>query len=214
MHETIPTITVYSENFSELYRRWNNSIPEGLEPIVKKIELIDIVHTGFATKSWYDAICQKIQFFIDTLESIPDDKICLCCDVDIFFIKKDQSLYTYLTEEMKNKNLDMLFMRENTSHEVNGGFYCVKNSDKVRSVLKEAKEFCTQMSGYGDQDFYNGNFKQKDIQWEYIDVSKVIWGENVFNYDTALFHHAVCCLNLEDKLRQQNRIAQSYKIDF
>lgn len=209
---SIPAITVYSENFSKLYQRWVATLPSGFHPVVKVIEIAKDGY-GFCSGSWYDAIIQKIQHFLDTLKGLPEGTLCLCCDVDIFFAKRTDALANYLRDEMETRGLDMLFMQENQMESVNGGFYCVRNVERVRQALSHAMEYCMKKTQYADQDYYNSEeFKNSGVKWGVIDTSLVAWGGTVFNREKTLFHHAVCCVTMEDKLKQQNQIARLLKV--
>ena len=187
-------------------------MPDGFVPIVKVIEIANDGY-GFSSGSWYDAISRKIQHFIDTLESQPEGGICVCCDVDILFTRKSKDLADYLRAEIANKDLDMLFMREDTGECVNGGFYCVRNSEPVRNALKQAMLFCEKRTSFADQDYFNGIFKQSGVKWDYIDIAIVAWGWRVYDSRRTLFHHAVCSRNLDDKLRQQQEICRQFQIE-
>lgn len=208
----IPAITAFSENFRPLYDRWRATLPAGFDPIVKAIDIANDGY-GFLTGSWYDAITKKIQHFIDTLASLPNGTICLCCDVDIMFIKNSGDLADYLQTKITKNDLDMIFMRENDSNRVNGGFYCVRNSERVRNALKQAMVFCEKRTQYADQDYFNGDeFKQSGVKWDYIDMRLMVWGMHVYDKNMALFHHAVCAGTLAEKMHQQQAVGSFFQL--
>ena len=57
---------------------------------------------------------------------------------------------------------------------------------------------------FGDQTIINNNLHR--IKYNYIPNEYVIWGKKVTNKTTALFHHAVECIDVESKLDQINEI--------
>jgi hypothetical protein len=205
----IPILTAYSPNFEPLYRRWKETLPLGLVPMVKVLE-VNNDGFGFRKDSWYDAIAQKIKHFEDILSTLDENALCICSDVDIFFTRADDSLSKYIVTEMKDK--DMLFMRENRDHKVNGGFYVVRNTPKVRNELANARTYCVRRSPLADQDYFNGDFRSSGVSWGYIDTHKVAWGTFIHHKTDTLFHHAVCATNLDDKLKQQDKIADQFGI--
>lgn len=214
MTDKILAISAFSENIRPLYERWAKTLPASFTPVVKIIEIPNDGY-GFCKDSWYEAIEKKIQHFVDTLTAQPDGTMCLCCDVDIFFTKQDDTLARYLVEELNSKGLDIIFMRECRTVSVNGGFYFVRNSPKVREELTKAMLHCRKRTKYADQDFFNSKeFRSGGIKWGYVDNALVAWGTAIFNANKTLFHHAVCTTNMTDKLEQQNKIARTLKVNF
>jgi len=211
----IIVMTAFSQNIAPLYKRWYASLPDMFVPSVKYIHSItkNCSH-GFQKQTWYDAIEMKIAHFIHTMEQYPDDTIFVCSDADIVFIDTRQStqpnvLYNYITHTLYAKKLDMLFLGEgHHDDKVNGGFYAVRNSQRVRDIMRKAKEHCKKKTPYADQDFYNSDEFQKDpnIKWAIIDRKYVAWGTIVFAPLHTLFHHAVCAKNMEEKLLQQTTV--------
>lgn len=205
-------LTAWSSNFKPMYDRWLRTLPNCFEPNAKLIQITQDKF-GFATQSWYDAIKYKIQHFIDVLSNSPDGEIVICSDCDIFFTNSSDALKNYIIGEFDKQPLDFLFMREAESQYVNGGFYVVKNSLRVRSILQKAKEYCNKKSPLADQDFFNGDgFRKSDVKWTYIDYKLVAWGNHVFDKSKTLFHHAVCCRNIKEKIKQQDKISRTFGI--
>lgn len=205
-------LTAFSDNFLPLYNRWSKTLPKCFEADAKLI-VIPQDDFGYASQSWYDAIKLKIEHFKNVLESSNDGEIIICCDCDIFFTRSNDSLKNYIQSQIEQKNLDFLFMREAKTSHVNGGFYVVKNSALVRSILQKAIEHCDKKTPYADQDYFNGeDFQKSGIKWDYIDYKLVAWGNLVFDRRNTLFHHAVCTRDLQEKLKQQEKIARLFRL--
>lgn len=209
----IIALAAYSDNFISLFNRWSTTLPLGFISDHKVINLVNDGF-GFAKGSWYQAISMKIAFFIEKLETYPLGQLVLCSDVDIMFVKHRKSdLANYIKRTMREKDLDMLFLREADTDGVNGGFYVVKNSPRVRTVLKIAMDYCNRRTKFADQDYYNSSdFKNSGIKWDYIDNQYVAWATIIYNPNKTLFHHAVCTTNLIQKLHQQNMVARRLHI--
>lgn len=207
-------LTAWSVNFEPLYNRWLKTLPRCFEPNAKLIE-IPQDNFGCLSQSWYDAIKLKIQHFNNVLETLPEGEIVICCDCDIFFVRSNDELKKYITDHINKHNLDFLFMREGKVEQVNGGFYAVKNSSLVRKALSSAIQYCDKKTTFADQDFFNGvEFKTSGIKWDYIDYNLVAWAELIFNRRKTLFHHAVCTKNIEEKIKQQDKVARLLRFQF
>ena len=57
---------------------------------------------------------------------------------------------------------------------------------------------------FGDQTIINEHLHL--IKYNYIPDEYVIWGKNVVDKNTALFHHAVQCDDVDSKLEQINNV--------
>jgi hypothetical protein len=104
-------------------------------------------------------------------------------------------------------------MRENTSNDINGGFYIIKNNKNIYQIINFFIEVLNILSNsnkkdipYGDQTIIN-NLKST-INFDYIPNDYMIWGENIHNINKSLLHHCVCVGDIKGKLKQ---ISQIYK---
>jgi hypothetical protein len=57
---------------------------------------------------------------------------------------------------------------------------------------------------YGDQSIIN-NLEHK-INYGFIPNDYVIFGMTIYNINKSLFHHDVCCRDVDDKILQINNI--------
>jgi hypothetical protein len=207
----IPIVAVWTDNYEPLYRRWEMTVPQGFSKFATKIEEGGGVR-GFQTDHWYACIRTKISIFISFLNSNPDLEVAGLSDTDIIFFKSDTTLLADYIRDRFNKdpNLEMIFMREHTTDQVNGGFYFVRNCEAVKGLLTEALDSCTPEFSHGDQTFFNQNLKDR-IAYEFFPSEMMGWGWEPFKTDSALFHHAVGCKTVQEKLTQQNETALKVK---
>lgn len=203
----IVALSAWSDNYVVLYERWRRSLPLGF---VDHATHIDIEGAGDVySLMWYDAIERKLMYFVQELQKLPDDDIVLCSDIDILFTNQNTALADYAISTFgKHRETLMIFMREHTTSFVNGGFYFVRNCSIVRHALHEAAVYCRRRTQYADQDYFNGDdFKALNIPIQFLPLELVAWSKFIFDRTRVLFHHAVCSLNSENKVSQQEWIA-------
>ena len=63
---------------------------------------------------------------------------------------------------------------------------------------------------FGDQTIIN-NLKH-NINYGFIPNDFVIFGTHIYNSSKSLFHHAVCCTDVDDKILQINLIKSTFQI--
>ena len=61
---------------------------------------------------------------------------------------------------------------------------------------------------YGDQSIIN-KLKSK-INYGFIPNDYVVFGTRIFNSNKSLFHHAVCCNDVDNKIIQINRVKSAF----
>ena len=61
---------------------------------------------------------------------------------------------------------------------------------------------------FGDQSIIN-NLKNK-INYGFIPNDYVIFATTIFNKNKSIFHHAVCCRDVDDKIIQINQIKSEF----
>lgn len=203
-------IAVYTENFEPLYSRWLQTLPEGFSPVVKKFDLTSTVF-GFRTPSWYDSIEFKLNTAVEFLEGLQDGEVALVSDVDVIFLRTGRELLDVAEARFVSKpELDIWIMKEGPTPEVNAGFYFVRNSKKVRDFLKDSISSCRLHESNADQDFFNRNLSSR-LVWEHIPEIYSAWGGYITDINTAIFHHAVCCPGLAEKINLQNLVINTLK---
>jgi hypothetical protein len=200
----IAALTVWTDNYQPLFDRWKSTLPSGFEPFAAKIVSTND-GVGFGTEHWFDCIKRKIAFFIGFLEDWPEGRIVLCSDADIMFVSPAGDLASLVERAFARRALDVWIMRENASKMVNGGFYFVRNSARVRAFLALARDSCDERLPFGDQTFINAELG-RHLTWDYIPTHFVAWGNHVFDPRRCLFHHAVCASFVDLKTKQQENI--------
>ena len=63
---------------------------------------------------------------------------------------------------------------------------------------------------FGDQSIIN-NLKDK-INYDFVPNDYVVYGTNIYNINKSLFHHAICCIDVDDKILQINKIKSAFEM--
>lgn len=207
------------------YSRMTNIFLNSLKEInIKNIEhLLDNTkicnnNLGFQSEIWYYSIRNKINHLINILNKDNKIKYYIFTDCDIVYIKENINEWDNLEKYIINKDKDIFFMRENLSNDVNTGFFIIKNNDNINNIIKffikvldTIDKTKKEHMPLGDQTIIN-NLKN-EINYDYIPNNYVIFGTNIFNKKKSLFHHAVCCKNIDEKIKQINIIKNKFKIN-
>jgi len=175
-------------------------------------------NTGFQTELWYYCVRNKINHLINVLKNYDDlknIKYFIFTDCDIIYIKKYINEWYNLENYIQNENKDIHFMREATSNDVNSGFFIIKNNDNITNIINFFVEVLQTIDTtekvempFGDQSIIN-KLKSK-INYGFIPNDYVIFGTNIYNINKSLFHHAVCCRDVDDKIIQINKIKSAF----
>lgn len=170
--------------------------------------------TGFRTDLWYYCVTNKIKHLtnvLNTYDTLIDTQYFIFTDCDIMYIDKNINEWSNLENYIINENKDIYFMRENISDDVNSGFFIIKNNNNIKNIITFFTEVLETMNitskesmPLGDQSIIN-NLKHK-INYGFIPNDYVIFGRNIYNKNKSLFHHAVCCKDVDDKISQINDI--------
>jgi len=210
-----------TDNYSKLTNLCLNSLQEiNVNNINHMTDYISklFINTGFKTELWYYCVRNKINHLINVLknyDNLNNIKYFIFTDCDIIYIKKNLNEWYNLENYVQNENKDIHFMRENTSNNVNSGFFIIKNNDNITNIINFFVEVLQRIDTtpkakmpFGDQSIIN-NLKHK-INYGFIPNDYVIWGNKIYNSNKSLFHHAVCCKDVDDKIIQINRIKSAF----
>jgi len=177
-------------------------------------------NTGFQTELWYYCIRNKINHLINVLKNydgLNNIKYFIFTDCDIIYIKKNINEWYNLENYIQNENKDIHFMREGSSDDVNSGFFIIKNNDNITNIINFFVEVLQTIDTtekvkmpFGDQSIIN-NLKNK-INYGFIPNDYVVFGTSVYNINKSLFHHAVCCRDVDDKITQINKIKMAFEM--
>jgi len=94
--------------------------------------------TGFQTNLWYYCVKNKINHLINVLnkyDTLTHTQYFIFTDCDIIYIKKNINEWNNLEKDIINENKDIYFMRENTSNDVNSGFFIIKNNNNIKDII-------------------------------------------------------------------------------
>jgi tRNA uridine 5-carbamoylmethylation protein Kti12 len=176
-------------------------------------------NTGFRTDLWYYCVRNKINHLINVLKNykcLNNIKYFIFTDCDIIYIKKNINEWYNLEKYIQNENKDIHFMRENSSDDVNSGFFIIKNNDNITNIIQFFIKVLQTIDTtekvkmpLGDQSIIN-NLKNK-INYGFIPNDYVIFGSIIFNINKSLFHHAVGCIDVDDKIKQINQIKREFQ---
>jgi len=175
-------------------------------------------NTGFQTDLWYYCVRNKINHLINVLKNydcLNNIKYFIFTDCDVIYIKKNINEWCNLENYIQNENKDIHFMRECSSDDVNSGFFIIKNNDNITNIINFFIEVLQTIDTtekvqmpLGDQSIIN-NLKNT-INYGFIPNDYVVFGTNIFNINKSLFHHAVCCRDVDDKIKQINEIKMAF----
>jgi Nucleotide-diphospho-sugar transferase len=176
-------------------------------------------NTGFQTDLWYYCVRNKINHLIHVLQGYDDlknIKYFIFTDCDIIYIKKNTNEWYNLENYIQNENNDIHFMRENITNDVNSGFFIIKNNNNIKNIINFFIEVLQtfdmtqkEQMPFGDQSIIN-NLKGK-INYGFIPNDYVVFGSCIYNRNKSLFHHAVCCNDVDEKIIQINQINDSFR---
>jgi hypothetical protein len=207
-----------SDNYEPVFKQYRDSFDEcGLPATrlhVHKYTMPSGAY-GFQTDSWYHALTEKMRYFVRQLGTLHEDAVGLFTDADVQFFDNRAAL-TEVVEGMMHLDLDVVFMREHTKEEVNGGVLFVRNTPASRALLSHGllhNEMRTH--SFGEQDAFNQYLKdqgkQGGLRWQYLDTRKVVWGPHLpKHWKDVVLHHAVCAKSMERKLEQLQRVRKAY----
>jgi len=179
------------------------------EDIIKK--------TGFQTDLWYYSVINKIKHLNSALYNINNykNKYFIFCDCDVWFLKNNIHEWANLQKYVDTTDKDIFFMRESTTLDLNTGFFIIKNNINLVNIRLFFNEIYSVMiketknnMPLGDQTIIN-RLKHK-INFGYIPNEYVIFGTNIFDKNKSLIHHAVCCVDIPDKIKQIDFIKSKF----
>lgn len=176
-------------------------------------------NTGFQTDLWYYCVRNKINHLINVLNTyntLPDIKYLIFTDCDVIYIKKNIHEWYNLENYVINENKDIYFMRESNSDKVNSGLFVIKNNNYIKNIINFFIEVLqtidmTEKNNMPDGDQSIINELKNNINYGFIPNEYVIFGEDIYNKKKSLFHHAICCKDVDDKILQIKMMRKYYK---
>lgn len=173
---------------------------------------------GFKTASWYHALTEKMRFFVHELPRLRSHEVGLFTDADVQFFDNPDAFHE-VVKGMLDLDLDVVFMREHTKDEVNGGVFFARNTPAALALLQHGlTENENGTYALGEQDAFNcylrkpsPDSKPRPLRWQYLDTSKVVWGPHLpRDWRHVIVHHAVCAKSMDRKVEQLQRVRREY----
>jgi hypothetical protein len=174
---------------------------------------------------WIQIKIKKLKNLISQLKinlNNKNYKYFISSDCDLWFIKDNLNEWNNLQNFVDISNKDIFFMSEDRSQNINGGFYIIKNNENIKIIIDYFENIFNQLIiteprdiPYSDQQIIN--LHKYLINYDLIPIEYVVWGEFVYNKEKCLFHHPVCCINVENKIKLIEKIKKkinkkSYKL--
>ena len=206
----VKLFTVTSPNYSELY----NIFVDTLQPESNNIEIyvanFDIGTNNNPNDIWHNAMRFKMNYIIEQLKTIcEEDEYIILSDADIQFFRPEKVID--LINMAREQNLEYFGMAEATRNEYNGGFTILKNTQQIRDFYQTIYDrISVTKYRYGDQTVINELLPKSSIKNLKIPKEYVIWGNNIYDKKQSIFHHAVCILAVDGKLKQMEKIRQQF----
>lgn len=174
--------------------------------------------TGFQSDLWYYCVKQKIVHLLNVLTNKNKSNIryFIFNDCDIILIEKNKEHWLKLQGFIDASDKDVFFMRESTSNNVNTGFFIIKNNDNLGIMISFLNKVITEFDKTNKKDMPLGdqciiNKFKGEINYDYIPNMFVIFGKQIYDKNMALFHHATCCRDVNEKLVQINYIQSHFE---
>ena len=171
-----------------------------------------MIRTGYKSDLWYYCLITKLKHLIDSLKDHSGKyDYYISSDCDIQFLPNNVEKWSELEEYIKNNNKDVYFMSEYPKG-VNGGFYIICNRnlkttiDFLTEIYEEMKITPYKNMPLGEQTLINNNLHK--LNYGCIPNKYIIWGNQVYESESSLVHHAVIATDVEDKWSQMLEITR------
>ena len=190
--------TFANDAYKPMLVRFMSSLKDNYEVIVK-------TPTFAKTEGVFSKDCwiAKTEMIVDAIKNNIGNKI-IVCDVDIQFFRSTLPLIEACP--------DVDFLAQQEREILCIGFMVIKCNEKTLQFFNEVLERCK--AGEWDQKVINEKIRQENkLTWAFLPPE--IWGwtpEGVIPANIAA-HHATFAFNLEDKLKQMEKLANIVKLD-
>ena len=204
-------LAVYTDNFRSLFNNFKRSLGD-----CSDIELVECPISfsknykefKFQSNSWYEALAVKIFNVIQFIKNeTKEGEYFIISDVDVHFFQPNKII------ELVRYDKDIIGMRE--AYNINGGFIIAKHNSAIIDMYEYVYEqIKLKKEGLADQDEINKYLKKNEINWGFIDDSRVLLGCNdtlpMAKKSTVVFH-ATCAHNLQEKINLINDVVEVYE---
>lgn len=207
---TLDIATVTSENFAPLFEIFTRSLQAdelGYRLHVQTPDLSAWSDHRFGSDSWHHAVRVKMRHLLASFDHVADQDYLIFSDADVQFFRPER--LPDLVAEAAAHGLDFYGMREGNSRGYNTGFMVLRNTPPVRRmVAMVAEALLRDRPHLGDQKLINDLLRRPDsgIRHAAIAPHRYVWGPGPIHAG-VLFHHAVCCETMAEKLAQMRHVA-------
>ncbi len=202
-------VVTYTDNFKDLYNyNFSKFGCSGLKLLTNHIDISNFGKTGYRSDSWYYCCKMKIKFLVDAMEKYKTEEYFVMTDCDIHFF--NECLINDIVKEAKRKNLDYYGTHDGGDTLYNTGFFVIKNSEEMRSLLNTVvTRLETEKPPHADQSIICElivKYKHESIPESYYIVGYT--PEKI--HKNLLYHHATRAKDDDDKLEQHKKMVKSY----
>lgn len=201
-----PVVVTYSDNYKLLYDNFVNSAqPLALDIIPYKIEFGADTDYGYNSTAFSEACYAKLE---NVLKFLTESKapIVISSDIDVQLFPNSESLAELLLAST-SKDLDWFGSAESSlgpwNRRFNGGFFIVKNTQKMRSFIEAVLKLIKGRRIMNDQTVVNQLIfdTSYNIKYDFISEDFIKFGDMpIRNKDKLLLHHAVQAGSLDEKV--------------
>lgn len=202
--------TVTSGNFEPLFEIFSRSLRAdelGYRVHVQTLDLSGWSEHRFGSDSWHHAVRAKMGHILAAFAGIAEHGYLIFSDADVQFFRPEQ--LPDLVAEATAHGLDFYGMREGNSRDYNAGFMVLRNTPTIRHMVAlVAETLGHERPHFGDQTIINDLLRCPDsgIRHAAIAPQRYVWGSGPIHAG-VLFHHAVCCETIAEKLTQMRHVA-------
>lgn len=217
---TYHLLVATSENYTEVYNFFRRSLENtpNIQVHVHTIDMSKFPVIRFQSDGWYHACREKLQFVLRFMVNNAHIDHMIVSDADIQFFRPH--MLPLLVEEACNRGLDYFGMQEGarsqTQTAYNGGFYVLKNTSAMQDFFRFIiDKLISERPPLADQSLINSILFGANIyklRHAFIPPDRYVWGEGDPSDPgpRAIFHHAVCTINCQDKVDQMTRVWTRY----
>ena len=196
------------------WRRLADTLPAEL--LIDRYDSAPSTDKLFKTSFWYACLLRKCKYFLARMQLYADaeeDEVMIFSDADIQVFPALGEAWPELVQDMLDRDLDCLFMRENSSAEVNGGLLVARVTNRMLAFWEQVVAAFVEdpTVELGEQTLINRLLYSSGLHWDFLGSQHVVWATllpcTLSGLQSLGFHHAVCADGIEAKGVQMDRVA-------
>ena len=209
----------FDEQYAKNSEIFLSSIQDTDIELVSNKILLNNPSTGFRSKSWYDCVRSKIEFYAEQFSNLSNEEILVTSDLDVYYFKPEQLVKTYTN--FIDSSLDFIGMSEQfkCSDEINTGLFFIKKNKRTKNFFNKILKFDFSQFKLGDQDALNIVLQRSNINWSTLDPKTYVMGcffhlLQTDEYENIVAVHTTCTSNIKEKVEQINLIKNKMSSDY